>query len=320
MTDLPSRVEIQEEGPREGFQIEPGPISTADKIALIDALSATGLGRIQVASFVNPKLVPGWADAEAVVAGFTPRPDVEYHALWFSPSGLQRALAFKDRLDIAGSITFSASETFSRQNLNRDQAGQIEAMRKNIAAHQAAGVPVTRISIQASFGCNFSGDVLPAKVVSALADGFALAEETGCTIERVSLADSMGWATPLRVERVLGAVRERWPDLKIVLHLHDTRGLGIACALSGLRMGITTFDAAVAGLGGCPFAAHPGAPGNIATEELVFLCEEMGIETGVNLEALLEAGALAERIVGRRLPSAMLRGGGLNHHRARVAA
>jgi hydroxymethylglutaryl-CoA lyase len=320
MTDLPNRVDIQEEGPREGFQIEPGPIPTADKIALIDALSATGLRRIQVASFVNPKLVPGWADAEAVVAGFTPRDGVEYHGLWFSPSGLQRALAFRDRLTIFGSITVSASEAFSRQNLNRDHAGQLEAMRKHVAAHQAAGVPVTRVSVQAAFGCNFSGDVPAARVVSVLADALALAEETGCTIERASIADSMGWATPLRVERVIGAVRERWPALKLVLHLHDTRGLGIACALSGLRMGVSTFDAAVAGVGGCPFAAHLGAAGNIATEELVFLCEEMGIETGVKLEPLLEAATLAERIFGRRLPSAMIRGGGLDRHRMHAAA
>ncbi|WP_426959388.1 hydroxymethylglutaryl-CoA lyase [Muricoccus radiodurans] len=320
MTDLPSHVEIQEEGPREGFQIEGGPIATADKIALIDALSATGLRRIQVASFVNPKLVPGWADAEQVVAGFAPRDGVEYHALWFSPANLQRALNFRDRLTLFGSITVSASEAFSKRNLNRDHDGQLEAMRKNVAAHQAAGVPVTRASVQASFGCNFSGDVPAERVVSVLADALALAEETGCTIERVSLADSMGWATPLRVERVLGAVRSRWPELKIVLHLHDTRGLGIACAMTGLRMGVTTFDAAVAGVGGCPFAAHPGAPGNIATEELVFLCEEMGIETGVDLDALLDAAALAERILGRRLPSAMIRGGGLGALRARAAA
>lgn len=320
MTDLPSRVKIQEEGPREGFQIEPGPIPTADKIALVDALSATGLRRIQVASFVSPKIVPGWADAEDVVGGFAPRPGVEYHALWFSPSGLNRALAFRDRLTVHGSITVSASEAFSRRNLNRDHAGQLEAQRANVRAHLAAGVPVTRIGVQAAFGCNFSGDVPVAKVIGAVADALAVAEEAGCAIERVSLADSMGWASPVGVERVVGAVRSRWPGMRLVLHLHDTRGLGIANAAAGLRMGVATYDAAVGGLGGCPFAAHPGAPGNVATEELVFLCEEMGIETGVDLDALLEAGALAERIVGRRLPSALLRGGGLRSLRERAAA
>lgn len=320
MSDLPAAIDILEEGPREGFQIEPGPISTGDKIALIDALSATGLKRIQVASFVNPRLVPGWADAEAVVAGFTPRKGVDYIALWFNPAGLARTLAFRDRLRITGSITVSASEAFSRKNLNRDHAGQLEAMRAHVAAHQAAGVAVTRVSVMASFGCNFSGDVPVAQALSALSDAMALAAETGCGIERLSIADSMGWASPGHVERLVGAVRERFPAQKITLHLHDTRGLGIACAYAGLRMGVTQFDAAVGGLGGCPFAAHPGAPGNIATEELVFLCEELGIETGVDLEALIEAGALAERVVGHRLPSAMLRGGGLRAHRMRGAA
>lgn len=319
MSDYPASIDIMEEGPREGFQIEPGPIPTADKIALIDALSATGVKRIQVASFVNPKLVPGWADAEAVVAGFTPRAGVAYGALWFNPRGLERTLAFKDRLSIAGSITVSASEAFSKQNLNRDRLAQLDAMRTHVAEHQKRGVTVNRVSVQASFGCNFSGNVTTEQAIAAVADAMALAAETGCTVTRISIADSMGWANPAQVERVVGAVRSRWPEPSITLHLHDTRGLGIACALAGLRMGVRNFDAAIGGLGGCPFAKHPGAPGNIATEELVFLCEEMGIATGIDLEALLEASALAERIVGHRLPSAMLRGGGLAAHRVKAA-
>ncbi|MBO1074911.1 hydroxymethylglutaryl-CoA lyase [Roseomonas marmotae] len=320
MSDLPAAVDILEEGPREGFQIEPGPISTADKIALIDALSATGLKRIQVASFVSPRLVPGWADAEGAVAGFTPRPGVEYVALWLNPKGMQRALAFRDRLAITGSISLSASEAFSKRNLNRDRAGQMEAMRQSIAAHAEAGVAVTRISLMAAFGCNFEGDVPVSRAIATLADGMALAAESGSRIDRVVLADTMGWANPAHVERLVGAVRERWPEPRLTLHLHDTRGLGIANAHAGLRMGVTAFDAAVGGMGGCPFAAHPGAPGNIATEELVFLCEELGIRTGVDLRALLETGALAERIVGRRLPSALLRGGALPRPRQPVSA
>ncbi|MBR0667915.1 hydroxymethylglutaryl-CoA lyase [Roseomonas hellenica] len=319
MSDYPASIDIMEEGPREGFQIEPGPIPTADKIALIDALSATGVQRIQVASFVNPKLVPGWADAEAVVAGFTPRAGVTYGALWFNPRGLERTLAFKDRLSVAGSITVSASEAFSKQNLNRDRPAQLDAMRSHVTEHLARGVAVNRVSVQAAFGCNFSGTVTTEQTVAAVVDAMALAAETGCAITRISIADSMGWANPAQVERVVGAVRSRWPEPAITLHLHDTRGLGIACALAGLRMGVRNFDAAVGGLGGCPFARHPGAPGNIATEELVFLCEEMGIATGIDLEALLEASALAERIVGHRLPSAMLRGGGLAAHRVKAA-
>ena len=315
MTDLPASVDITEEGPREGFQIEPGPIPTADKIALINALSATGVRRIQVASFVSEKIVPGWADAEAVVAGFTPAAGVEYTALWFNAAGLARAQGFAGRLTLGGSITVTGSEAFTRKNLNRSQAEQIEAQRRNIAVHQAAGVAVTRVSLQAAFGCNFSGAVSACQAMAALSDAMALAADTGCDVQKISLADSMGWANPLLVERLVGAVRQRFPDPAISLHLHDTRGLGIACAAAGLRLGVEKFDAAVAGLGGCPFAGHPGAPGNIATEELVFLCEEMGVATGIDLDALIAAAALAERIVGRRLPSNLLRGGGLSSFR-----
>ena len=311
MSDLPARVEITEEGPREGFQIEPGPIATADKIALIDALSATGVPRIQVASFVSPKIVPGWADAEQVVAGFTPHPGVAYTALWFNAAGLARVRAFADRLEIEGSITVTGSEAFTRKNLNRSHAEQLVAQRQHVATHQAAGVPITRVSLQAAFGCNFSGAVSTAQAMAALGDAMEIAAETGCEVQKISLADSMGWANPLLVERLVAAVRERFPEPKLSLHLHDTRGLGIACAAAGLRLGVTAFDAAVAGLGGCPFAGHPGAPGNIATEELVFLCEEMGVATGIDLEALIEAAKLAERIVGHRLPSNLLRSGGL---------
>ncbi|PZW45903.1 hydroxymethylglutaryl-CoA lyase [Humitalea rosea] len=319
MSDLPSHVTIAEEGPREGFQIEPGPIATSDKIALIDALSGTGLHHIQVASFVNPKLVPGWADAEATVAGFTPQPGVAYSALWFNANGLERALAFRDRLTLFGSISFAASEAFSKKNLNRDREGQKVAMAKMTAAHKAAGVPVTRIGIQAAFGCNYQGDISPAQVITAVSDAMAVAKDAGETIKDLTLADTMGWATPIRIERTVGEVRALWPDLALTLHLHDTRGLGIANAHAGMRMGVARFDATVGGLGGCPFAGQPGAPGNIASEELALLCQEMGIETGIDLDALIEAGRLAERIIGRRLPSAVLRGGALSAFRAKAA-
>jgi len=317
--DLPKRVVIREEGPREGFQIEKGPIATADKIALIDALSQCGFSHIQAASFVSLKHVPGWADAEAVVGGMTCRPDVAYSAIWFNTDGLRRALAFKDKLTLAGSISLSASEAFNVKNLNRDRPGQIAAMRAFVRAHQEVGVPVDRIIVMASFGCNFAGDIAPAQVVASVADGLKIAKDAGMSVKQLMLADSMGWATPRRIAAAVGAVRERWPDKEIALHLHDTRGQGIACAYEGLRLGVTRFDAAVAGLGGCPFAGHPGAPGNIATEELAIICEEMGIETGLDIEALLEAARLAERVVGHPLPSAALRSGTIASFRRKVA-
>jgi isopropylmalate/homocitrate/citramalate synthase len=319
MTDMPKHVEIHEEGPREGFQIEPGPISTADKIRLIEALADTGLHHIQACSFVNPRIVPGWADAEAVIAGFKPKPGVHYTALWFNANGLNRALAFRDKLTVTGSIALTASEAFTQKNLHRSHAENVEAMRKQTALHLENGVPVTRVGVMAAFGCNYQGDISPAQVVSTLEDGFAIAAEAGARIEIISLADTMGWATPPRIERVLSEVRSRWPDKQLSLHLHDTRGLAVANAHAGLRMGVTRYDSTVGGLGGCPFAGQKGAAGNICTEELVLLCEEMGISTGVDLDALIEVGRMAEEIVGHVLPSELIHAGSLDAFR-RLAA
>ena len=233
MSDLPDHVEIHEEGPREGFQIEPGPISTADKIRVIEALAETGLTHIQACSFVSPRIVPGWADAEDVVAGFTPKEGVEYTALWFNAAGLNRALVFRNKLSITGSISLCASDAFTQKNLHRSHVDNVAAMRKQTALHLENNVPVPRIGVMAAFGCNYQGDIAPAQVVSTLEDGLDIAEEAGAEIEYFSLADTMGWATPLRIERVIGEVRSRWPDMKIALHLHDTRGLAVANAHAG---------------------------------------------------------------------------------------
>jgi isopropylmalate/homocitrate/citramalate synthase len=319
MPDLPSHVEIHEEGPREGFQIEPGPIPSADKIRLIEALADTGLRHIQVCSFVNTRLVPGWADAEAVVQGFTARPGVEYTGLFFNGNGLERALAFKGKLTVNGAIALTASEGFTRKNLNRSPQENIDAMKKHSALQQSKGVPVTRIGVMAAFGCNYQGDISPAQVIRTLEDGLAIAEETGAAIKLFSLADTMGWATPARIERVIAEVRNRWPDMTLALHLHDTRGLAVANAHAALKMGVIQFDSTVGGLGGCPFAGQPKAAGNICTEELVLLCEEMGIHTGVDLDRLIEVGRLAEDIVGHQLPSELIHAGSLDAFRRKAA-
>lgn len=318
MSDLPKSVQINEEGPREGFQIEPGPIATQRKIALIDALSGTGLDHIQVASFVNPKRVPGWADADAVVSGFTPRQGVDYTPLWLNERGIERALGFRDRLHLVGSISMVASEPFLIKNQERSAKDNLAVQRRQIALFKQNGIPVTKMMVMAAFGCNYAGTITVAQVLETVSAGLEIAEETGVTIEQLSLADTMAWATPQSVERLVGAVRGRWPDLRINLHLHDTRGLGIANAYAGLAMGVDSFDAAVAGLGGCPFAGHKGAAGNVCTEDLVFLCEEMGISTGVDLDALIEVAKLAEEVVGHPLPGSVMRGGTLAAMRRRV--
>jgi isopropylmalate/homocitrate/citramalate synthase len=319
MTDLPAHVEIHEEGPREGFQIEPGPIAIGDKIRLIEALADTGLHHIQVCSFVNPRLVPGWADAEHVVEGFRAKEGITYTALYFNAAGLDRALAFRGKLTVTGSIALTASEAFTRKNLNRSHAENVAAMRKQTALHLARGVPVDRIGVMAAFGCNYQGDIAPTEVVRTLQDGLAIAADAGAHINLFSLADTMGWATPARIERVVGEVRARWPQMLLSLHLHDTRGLAVANAHAALRMGISRFDATVGGLGGCPFAGQKGAAGNICTEELVLLCEEMGVCTGVDLDALIEVGRMAEGIVGHPLPSELIHAGSLDAFRRKAA-
>jgi hydroxymethylglutaryl-CoA lyase len=318
VTSLPKRIHIVEEGPREGFQIEKGPIATARKIELIDALSKTGLDRIQIVSFVDPRRVPGMADAEDVVRGITAQPGVAYTGLWLNDRGFERAVATK-RLDIRGNIVLCGSETFLKRNQNRTCAEQLAAQEMLVQRYQALGYKVERGLIMASFGCNFEGDIPVARIVDLAGQILALAERYGIKLDYLSLADTMAWATPEAIRRVVGAVRERYPDVALALHLHDTRGMGIANAYAGIEMGIAHFDAAVAGLGGCPFAGHAAAAGNVCTEDLVFMCNEMGIETGIDLEALVECARLAEDIVGHPLPGSVMKGGSLKPLRARAA-
>jgi len=320
MADLPTSVYLNEEGPREGFQIEAATIPTARKIELVDRLAQTGLRHIQVASFVSPRAVPGMADADAVVQGFQPVPGVEFTALWLNQKGFQRALGHRDRLAINGSLNLYASDAFLMRNQNRVPEQQRAAQHDLIAMYQAAGVRVKRGFISAAFGCNFEGDITPSHVVRLVGELLGIAAQHGETIDHMGLGDTMAWATPKSIKQVVGAVRAAFPGLPLLLHLHDTRGLGIANAYAGLEMGVRMFDSAVAGLGGCPFAGHQGAAGNVCTEDLVFMCEEMGIATGVDLEALIGCGGLAEDIVGHPLPGAVMRGGGLTQYRAAVSA
>ena len=314
METTADRVFIKEEGPREGFQIEPGPIATVDKIRLIDALAQTGLRHIQVTSFVHPGKVPGMADAEAVVAGLTPRPGVHYSALWLNQRGLQRAIA-THRLTLEGKLTLYASAAFLRRNQNRDPAQQRDAQPELIRMYQAHGIPVRTGFVTAAFGCNFEGDIPPARVVELVGDMRRIARDQGEDLSLIGLGDTMAWATPDRIRRVVGMVQDANPDIALSLHLHDTRGMGLANAWAGLEMGVRHFDAAVAGLGGCPFASHAGAAGNICTEDLVFMCQEMGIETGVDLDALVECARMIEGILGHPVPSKVSHAGSLNRFR-----
>lgn len=319
MSQFPQRVFIKEEGPREGFQIEGAGVPTARKIELIDALSQTGLKHIQIVSFVNPRLVPGMADAEEVVAGFTPAPGVAYAGLWLNQKGLERAIASR-RLDLQGKLTLYASDAFLKKNQNRTPDQQLAAQPDLIRMYQDHGIAVRTGFVTAAFGCNFEGDIPAERVVGLVGQLLAIAEAEGEKLELVGLGDTMAWATPDRIQRVVGQVQDAYPDLDLSLHLHDTRGMGLANAYAGLQMGVQHFDAAVAGLGGCPFAAHQGAAGNICTEDFVLMCEEMGIHTGVDLEQLVECARLAEDILGHRLPGKVKQGGSLAALRHRLSS
>ncbi len=313
MTDLPKRVEIHEEGPREGFQIEAGPIGTAEKVRFCEALAETGLHDVQCVSFVAPRRVPGMADAVEVAQTIRQRPDVEYTAIALNLRGYERAI--QTTLHITGHLQMSASNTFSIRNTNKDNAETLVEQRRQLEFFRDRGIRVDSGIVMTAFGCNFEGAVAPETVRDCVGSLLALAEEFDIELDRVRLADTVGWASPASIQRVVGLVRDAWPDLRLALHLHDTRGTGLANALMGLQMGIDSFDSSCAGLGGCPFAGHKGAAGNICTEDLVVMCEEMGIETGIDLDALIDCARMAEDIVGHPLPGKIMHGGSLSKYR-----
>ncbi|GAA1366524.1 hydroxymethylglutaryl-CoA lyase [Catellatospora chokoriensis] len=293
---LPDRVSIREVGPRDGLQNE-DPVPTADKVRLVDALSATGVGRVEAVSYVHPKAIPQMADADEVWRTVARNPQVRYSALVPNLRGAQRALAggFTEV-----EVVVSASDTHNRRNINRATEESLDEIAQLIPALHEGG-STAEVIIATSFGCPYEGDVDPKRVAAivdrVVADG----------ADRVAFGDTTGMGTPRRVRELLSVVRERHPDVPMLLHFHNTRGTGLANILTALEFGITEYDASVGGLGGCPYA--PGASGNVATEEVVHMLHDMGIDTGIDLEKLIEAARLAEQIVGRELPSGVLRAG-----------
>ena len=305
----PKSVTLIEVGPREGFQFEgidqPDKVATADKIRLIEMLAETGLKTIQMSSFVSPRQVPQMADAEQICAAVTARPGVRYTGIYLNDTGLKRAIA-TGKLHITGKLSMTASETFSLRNQRRTLVEDLAMQRKVAAVYKENGYEVTNCSVMAAFGCNYEGEVSIAHVLRLIGELHTITDEIGSTLNTCVLADTMGWADPGQIHRLVGAVRDRYPTLRIGMHLHDTRGLAIANTTAALQEGVDLFDTAVAGLGGCPFAGHKGAAGNVCSEEVVFLCERLGIETGVDLAKLVECARFAETIVGHPLPSKLL--------------
>lgn len=282
---------------RDGFQIEPRFIPTEEKIALVDALSRTGLAKIEVTSFVSPRAVPNLRDAEEVMRGIRRQPGVLYTALVPNLRGAERALAAgADELN----LVMSATESHNQANLNRSTAQSLEGFAEIMQAARGSRASVNG-SISCSFGCPFEGEV-PEERVLHIAERYLELGFRGLT-----LADTTGMAHPNQVARLTAAARERFPEAELTLHFHNTRGMGLANVVAALGAGADRFDASLGGLGGCPFA--PGATGNICTEDLVHMLQAMGYETGVDLDALLAVARKLPALVGHDVPGQVAKAG-----------
>jgi hydroxymethylglutaryl-CoA lyase len=291
LDQLPSEVSVYEVSPRDGLQNEARPVPLEGKVRLIEALVRAGLKRIELTSFVSPRWVPQLADAEELIRTILPRSEgVTYSALVPNATGLERAL----RVGLPEIAVFlSASETHNRKNTNKSIARSLETFAEVVPPARQAGLRV-RAYISTVWGCPYEGDV---PVERSLELAHALLE---LDCYQVSLGDTIGVGTPLQTRRLLERFLAEIPAPRLAMHCHDTRGTALVNCLVGLELGIRDFDSSVAGLGGCPYA--PGAAGNLATEDLVYMLEGMGIRTGVDLELVVEAGRVAERVVGRTLP------------------
>jgi hydroxymethylglutaryl-CoA lyase len=293
----PSSVRIREVGPRDGIQSEPAHVATDDKIRLLDALGETGLRYIEAVSFVSPKAIPQMADAREVWTGMTRHPDVFYSALVPNRKGAETAA----EVGVDGMQVFiAASESYNLKNVRRSVKDSIANVADVVAVGRDSRIPVEG-TLSTAFGCPYEGDVPPARVVEV--SGWMVDQGIGA----ISFGDTTGMATPRRVREVIDAVRDAFPDLEINMHFHDTRGTGLANVVTALEMGIDYFDASVGGMGGSPYAE--GATGNITTEDLVHMLQDMEIDTRIDLDRLIEAARIAQRFIEGDLPSKMLKAG-----------
>ena len=286
---LPRKVDLYEVGPRDGLQNELRTLPTRDKARLIEALVASGERRIEVTSFVSPKWIPQLADAEELLRLVGRKEGVVFSALVPNLKGLQRA---REAGLQEAAVFISASEAHSKKNINKSIAEAVEASREVVTAATQAGMRV-RGYLSTVWGCPYEGTVPVERVVEICR------KLVDMGIYQLSLGDTIGVGTPRQTEEILSALMKYIPVEKLALHMHDTRGTALANALVGLSAGVTTFDTSIGGLGGCPYA--PGAAGNLATEDAVFMFHGMGVDTGINLDRLVGAGELAQELIGRKL-------------------
>jgi isopropylmalate/homocitrate/citramalate synthase len=287
MTTLPKRVKVCEMGPRDGLQNEPGVVSAADKVRYVDLLSASGLPLIETTSFVRPNAIPQLTDAEAVMAGIEQLPGVTYLCLVPNMRGLERARAAGVR---AIAVFTAASQSFTKRNINMTIEESLDSFREVVAAARADGMWI-RGYISTAFGCPYEGDV-PIESVVRVAS--ALAE---MAVDELSIGDTIGVGTPDQVVKLSEALQREMPVERLAMHFHDTRGMALANVLAALQMDIGIFDSSAGGLGGCPYA--PGATGNLATEDLLYMLHGMGIETGVELERVRDASRFIAGVLQR---------------------
>jgi hydroxymethylglutaryl-CoA lyase len=302
---FPESVKIREVGPRDGFQNEPEVIPTEEKVRLIGMLADSGLRRIELTSFVRPDVIPQLADGEEVLTRFEPREGVSYSALIPNRKGLDRALPLRDRFQEAN-FFLSASETHNQKNVNRSIAESLADLEGTIPAAGEAGIRCEGV-ISTSFGCPYEGEVDPDRV-------FEIAGrlvEFGCA--EIAFGDTTGMANPRQVREFFALAQERLPSVELTAHFHNTRGQGLANVLAALESGVDSFESSFGELGGCP--VPPGSTGNISTEDLVSMLEEMGVRTGVVLPKLIAASSEAQKVLGRPLGAHLLTAGPVDWHR-----
>lgn len=294
MDKLPVKAYLYEVGTRDGLQMEKNFIATEDKISIINQLSEVGFRKIEVTSFVSPKAVPQLQDAAEVMNRIKRKAGIVYSALIPNIKGAGRAI---DSGVNELNVVISASESHNQSNLRMNREMSLKNLEEIVSLSTKRGVPVN-VTIATSFGCPFEGNVSPDAV-------FYIADKSIALGVNITLADTIGVANPKQVFRLMSEFRKRYPAKNVTLHLHDTRGMGLANIVAGLEAGVTQFDSSLGGIGGCPFA--PGATGNVATEDVAYMLKEMEIETAINFDDLMKVARNLEKIIGRQLPGKMLR-------------